>query len=102
MPPFFLRLLCDSFNPCQDKINYLCFNKYFGCAIMPNHTLIKSCLIIAFLAETFCVRYALKFPAWVPAASVIYCVSGVLIAIFFYACQPVHFLFLFSPLIHLK
>ena len=54
---------------------------------MRNHTLIKSGLIIAFLAETICVSYALKFPAWIPAASVIYFISGIVIA-FFFLCLP--------------
>jgi len=40
-------------------------------------------LLIACLTETFCVCYALKFPAWIPAASVIYFIAGLVIAFLF-------------------
>ena len=50
---------------------------------MRKYILIQYGLLIAFLTETFCVCYALKFPAWIPAASVIYFIAGLVIAFLF-------------------
>ncbi len=50
---------------------------------MRKYILIQYSLLIAFLTETFCVCYALKFPAWIPAASVIYFIAGWVIAFLF-------------------
>jgi hypothetical protein len=55
--------------------------------MMQTRALIKPALLIAFVAETVCVTYALKFPAWIPLASVIYFLSGVAIA-FLFVCLP--------------
>ncbi|MCW3086653.1 MAG: hypothetical protein JWQ78_39 [Sediminibacterium sp.] len=48
---------------------------------MQFRALIKPLLVAAFIAETLCVTYALKFPAWIPTASVVYFLSGLLIAV---------------------
>jgi hypothetical protein len=45
-----------------------------------NDVLTKKVLTAAFLIETFCVTYALKFPTLVPIATIVYFLSGILIA----------------------
>ena len=44
---------------------------------------IKRALVIAFVIETFCVTYALKFPAFISIATVLYFLSGATIAVLF-------------------
>lgn len=46
-----------------------------------SHLFIKRALVIAFVIETFCVTYALKFPAFVSIATVLYFLSGSAIAV---------------------
>jgi hypothetical protein len=46
-----------------------------------SHLFIKRSLVTAFVIETFCVTYALKFPAFVSIATVLYFLSGALIAV---------------------
>jgi len=41
---------------------------------------IEHSLTAAFVAETICVTYALLFPALIPAASILYCICGLIIA----------------------
>lgn len=46
-----------------------------------SHLFIKRALVIAFVIETFCVTYALKFPAFVSIATVLYFLSGLAVAV---------------------
>lgn len=46
-----------------------------------NQLFIRRSLIIAFVIETFCVTYALKFPSFIATATVLYFLSGIAIAV---------------------